>query len=497
MKKNTDDVIKKLFGEDVIEIDTSVTSKNDNGQEEQKNNSSGNKHTDSQSDTVRNAQRENDTKEEKRNQKDARTETRKSSHPKKNGSVEDSQEAIRKEKVSDKKSRWKKHGIRIGIALCILTGMYLTFVYSDIPFIAKWRTIYIETAMTTNSHQWLATLFFPQSVIDEVMETRRKSFEAQADVASSWENIEKETDTDRDTFYTKYWELDTVSFRKYLEEHPGQILDGYNDILIKDLDKELGLKTAAGDDVLVVDTANNLLIIGVKGNGYQGKLAIVKDPSQITFGKSSALGSFGQEIDSFCESYDAILGINASGFKDVDGVGTGGEVNGCLVIDGVDYGSHYKDAAWKFFGFKDDNRLYITNYSNGIEKEYRWGMEFFPALIVDGKNVVDGTYGMGIQPRSAFGQTKNGDVLMLVVDGRQTHSLGCTVDDCSKILLRYHTYQAMNLDGGSSSVMYYDGEFITSSSSVTGRGRYMPDAFLVTKGSEETVIDAKPATAKE
>ncbi len=400
------------------------------------------------------------------------------------------EKAIRK---VGKHPKLKKHGIRIGIAFCILTGMYLTFVYSNIPFIEKWRTIYIETAMTTNSHQWLATWFFPQWLIDEVMAKREQSFADQKGIDASWDGVGNLDD--RDDFYSLYWELESDSFKKYIESHPDIVANGYDHILIQDLDGKLGIKTSKGDELLVADTDNNLLIVGVKGDGYKGKLAIVKDPSQITFEKSKNLGGYGQEIDSFCQDHDALLGINASGFVDVDGVGSGGEVKGCLVIDGVDYGKHQNDADWKYFGFKNDNRMYITNYTQGIEKDYRFAMEFFPALIVNGKSVVDGTYGMGIQPRSAFGQTKNGDVLMLVVDGRQPgYSLGCTVDDCTKVLLRYQAYHAMNLDGGSSSVMYYDGNFITKSSSVTGRGRYMPDAFLVKRSSNVSVMDAQPAS---
>ena len=385
--------------------------------------------------------------------------------------------------AGDRKRRRFKWKIALGIVLPAMIISYLVIVYSNIPFIAKWRTIYIETAMTTNSHQWLATLFFPDSVIDEVMARRKQSFKEQAKVESKWEPEEEEEPEDtaeRDAFFASYPELDSISVRTYLEKHSELVADGYDKLKLKNMENDLGLFSPQGESVLVIDIPNHLLILGVRGDTYQGKLAIVKDPSQIVLGKSKALGSFGQEIDSFCRDYDAVLGINASGFVDVDGVGTGGEVNGCLVVDGVNYGRHYTDWDWKFFGFKNNNRMYISNYTYGMESEYRWGMEFFPALIVDGVNLVDGTYGMGIQPRSAFGQRRNGDVLMLVVDGRQVgYSLGCTVNEMSDILLRYQAYQAMNLDGGSSSVMYYDGEYITRSSSVTGRGRYMPDAFLV------------------
>ena len=86
-----------------------------------------------------------------------------------------------------RKTTWKDRVFRIGVTLCILVGMYLTIVYSSIPVIAKWRTIYIETAMTTNSHQWLATMFFPKSVIDKVMAERLKDLDKQKNADSHWE----------------------------------------------------------------------------------------------------------------------------------------------------------------------------------------------------------------------------------------------------------------------------------------------------------------------
>lgn len=390
---------------------------------------------------------------------------------------------------------FKKNLIRSSIIVLLWICMYLTVVYSNIPLIAKWRTIYIETAMTTNSHQWLATLFFPQSVIDKVMDKRSKDLDAQIGLDGNWEDVSESPEAAG--FFSIYWELDTESVRSYLKKHPELYENGYGSIRIVDFDKKLGLKTVKDDTVLVVDTAHDLIILGVEGEGYQGKLAIIKDASRVDLAKSTALGSYGQEIDSFCETNDAILGINASGFKDVDGEGTGGQVKGCLVIDGVDYHKTKGDITWKFFGLQEDNRMYITDYSAGIESKYRWAMEFFPALIVNGESVVDGTYGMGIQPRSTIGQTKNGDMLLLVVDGRQVgYSLGCTVADCTDIMLRYDAYQGMNLDGGSSSVMWYDGNFITSSCSVTGRGRYMPDAIVVKRiapDEEAVIIDAVPA----
>lgn len=382
--------------------------------------------------------------------------------------------------------RLKKGLLSAGIILSFLVSVYLTIVYSNNPFIEKWRTIYIETAMTTNSHQWLATLFFPQSVIDEVMARRQKNLDAQADVNSTWEEEEKKEESQESKdFYKKYWELDTDSVRAYLEKEKNPDKQGFDSIQIEDFEERLKLKTVNGDSLLVLDTANNLMILGVKGDGYVGKLAIVKAADQVELVKSKSLGSFGQEAGSFGKDLDALLVINASGFTDVDGVGTGGEVKGSLIVDGVEYGYHASDYGWKFCGMKKDNRMYISDYPYNTVSDYRWGVEFLPALVVNGESVVDGTFGMGIQPRASIGQTRDGDFLMLIIDGRQVgYSLGCTVEDCKNILMDYKAYQAMNLDGGSSAVMWYNGDYITKSSSVTGIGRYMPDALIIKKAKQ-------------
>lgn len=367
-------------------------------------------------------------------------------------------------------------GILVGCNLLAL--LYFTAVYSKIPFIEKWRNIYIETAMSTNSHQWLATWFIPSSIIQEVLDEKQMNIDAQKELTSAWED--ESVNRSELSFYELYWELDSESVRAYLTDAAAFETSG---IKIDDMEGQLGLKTIFDDPLLALDTANNIMIIGVSGDNYVGKLAIVKDPSKVQMVKSDYLGSSGQEAITYAEKYDAALVVNASAFRDVGGHGSGGEVRGSLVIDGTEYGKPEK-GFWKTIGFQQDYRLYISNYEDIDVTQYRWTTEFYPALIIDGEDVVDGTYGMGIQPRTAIGQTKTGDFLALVIDGRQVgYSLGSTVQDCCDILKKYGAYQAANLDGGSSSVMIYQGEQITRSSSATGKGRYMPSALIVNKNS--------------
>ena len=77
------------------------------------------------------------------------------------------------------KARRKKKRILIGIGIpagCILLlgSLYLLFVYSSAPFITRLRTVYIETAMSTGHHHWLAEAFIPKDIIDSVMQDKEQ-----------------------------------------------------------------------------------------------------------------------------------------------------------------------------------------------------------------------------------------------------------------------------------------------------------------------------------
>ncbi len=402
------------------------------------------------------------------------------------------------EKTQTPENKPKKMFGKLRIAICLLiaiiAGSYLVFVFAPIPFVRKWRNIYIETAMSTNSHQWLATAFIPGFIIDEVMDAIEEQQANQAALESTWEEEQKEEEAKAKAeaeaaeeeqekvkdFFETYWEINSDNVQNYLTENSIDTSDELYALTVEDLNGELGLTTTEGDTILAINVPNSLVLLQVNGADYVGKLAIVKDPSLICMGKATNLGSRGDIIDTFGENYDALLAINASGFKDADGHGSGGQIKGSLVIDGVEYAS--SRSSYKFFGMKYDNLFYISNPENVDVTEYRWGMQFFPALIVDGECVVSGTYGLGIQPRTAVGQTKDGSFLMLIVDGRQVgYSLGCTMEECANQLIKYGVYQAANFDGGSSSIMWYNGEQITKSSSPSGFGRYLPNALYLKK----------------
>lgn len=368
----------------------------------------------------------------------------------------------------------------VSILLFMILG-YCTAVFSNIPFIKKWRGIYIETAMTTGRHQWLATAFIPGYIIDDVMEAAMEGQAIQDELESKWESEKIEINTTtpnnktgEELFYEKFWEVDKTKLETYMSDKG---ISTYEDLLIENLDGSINITTTFGEQIKVLDSENNLLIVEVTGEQYKGLLAIVKNSAQVTVAKSKSLGSYGNLITKFAEDNHALVAINASGFMDEEFKGNGGTVMGSMVLDGVEYGNPI--GRLKFFGFKEDNKLYIENYNAGAISDYKWGIQFSPALIVDGSKYVQGSFGYGLQPRSAVGQTMSGEFLMLIVDGRQVgHSIGATVNDLAEIMLRHKAYQAMNLDGGSSSIMNYRGKTISKPSSKNSLGRYLPNAFI-------------------
>lgn len=72
---------------------------------------------------------------------------------------------------------------------------------------------------------------------------------------------------------------------------------------------------------------------------------------------------------------------------------------------------------------------------------------------------------VGRAPRSAVGVTKYGDFILAVVDGRQSHSRGCTLQEWAEILLNHFgAFNAINLDGGGSTELVVKEQLVNSPS---------------------------------
>lgn len=373
----------------------------------------------------------------------------------------------------------------IAVFLSTFILLYFIAIYSDIPFIAKYRDLYIETAMSTMSHQWLATKFIPKSVIDEAIGQRDNTDIKEGNGNSIITKIKNLFHLrGKDWFAAEFDEINMESFEKYIENNPDVLKDGYENVQIDQSgvgDAETGIITNQGDNVVAVDAKNKILIVEVKGEGYNGRLAIAKDAGKVRVGMAEGLkeniNGEGSQINELSEYNNAVLSINASGFVDYDGNGDGGQPIGAIIEQGEMINPPV-GGNWFTVGLDYDNWMLVKR--NAQDMKIRDAVEFMPALIIDGVKQVEGSAGWGIQPRTAIGQKANQEVLMLVIDGRQlNHSIGATVGECAEIMERYGAVQACNLDGGASSIMYYNNHPVTVPAIKYAVGRWIPNIIMV------------------
>ncbi len=233
------------------------------------------------------------------------------------------------------------------------------------------------------------------------------------------------------------------------------------------------------DDYGIVDEdGDGIVIVDVKKKGFVGKMIIVYDPSRVFVGTPDVWGGYGLPLEDFVKKYDAIGGVNGGGFYDPDGGGSGGYPDGLTVSNGEFY--NWGNTSRTFAGFDQDGILHVGDFTWEYAESIgiRDGVSFGPALIINGQGEYGSWMESGINPRTAIGQRADGAVLLLTIDGRQVHSIGASFGDARDVMIDFGAVNACNMDGGSSAVMYYNGEYINSPSSASGTSRYLPDAFL-------------------
>ncbi|MCX7951470.1 MAG: phosphodiester glycosidase family protein [Clostridiales bacterium] len=252
-----------------------------------------------------------------------------------------------------------------------------------------------------------------------------------------------------------------------------------NDILEKN---RAGIVTEEQNEgeVIISRKDNNIELISFETSKFRGNLLIVDNPNRVSVGTTDGLGDKGMTLSQITKKYNAIAGINAGGFADKNFTGTGGHPTGIVIENGKIV---YKDDVDKFsiVGFDENDVLIVGSYTlkQIKNKKIRDAVSFGPPLIVNGKPMIKkGDGGWGIAPRTAIGQRQDGAVLLLTIDGRQKDSIGATLKEVQDILLKYGAYNASNLDGGSSTTMYYQGKVVNKPSDILGE-RSIPTAFIV------------------
>lgn len=171
--------------------------------------------------------------------------------------------------------------------------------------------------------------------------------------------------------------------------------------------------------------------------------------------------------------------MTGSGFIDPGGTGNGGTLAGYAMCNGRAYGDHM-GYGYKRLELHADNRIYIRDSTSPVSSDTTDAVEFSPAMIIDGETVVNARSGF-LRPAAAR--------LSRAVEVRRDHRPACRGPahdvgrhqraDCAAIMAKHDCMQAMNLDGGTSAMIWYKGKYIMRSSNpALTAGRTLPNAFV-------------------
>ncbi|NLI93673.1 MAG: phosphodiester glycosidase family protein [Peptococcaceae bacterium] len=231
----------------------------------------------------------------------------------------------------------------------------------------------------------------------------------------------------------------------------------------------------------IIDNTNGIIIEDIQGQGFKGKVMLIKDPKQVKLAVTKEIGVVGERVSDLVRDTGAVAGINAGGFYDPSGKGNGAFPDGLTVHNGEIIHNNIGNEKTHFIGLDKQGKLIVDDLTPDqvLAKGIMEGVSFFPDLVVDGKPVVKGSGGWGINPRSAIGQTADGTIILVTIDGRlPTWSIGATLRSLMDVFINYHAVTAVNLDGGSSTTLVYQGKVINRVCDLFGE-RYIPTAFVV------------------
>jgi exopolysaccharide biosynthesis protein len=342
------------------------------------------------------------------------------------------------------KKELKQHGfLRFLIAffsaiiIIFFSGIFLLYG----PFI-YFRDTIVTISMSTMNHQWIAKCFFDDGTIADVMERNK--------------TIEPNGNTDPNAI-------------RFVNDH------------VVDNAKNLPQSPEDGEHVI-----DGIGFLKIKGSTYNGWVVKVYDTSRVYMSLAQKIGKQGEKTTSMVKRLNAYIGINAGGFADIGGKGNGGMPTGYCINNGAIITKCYNHTIHNIVGLDYNNKLILGKYTNSeiTNLKLKDAVEFKPFLIVNGTlSVMHGNGGMGTDPRTAIGQTKDGVIIFVIIDGRRVNSIGASLVDLQNIMLKYGAYNAANLDGGASSTLVFKNSIINTPSSSAGE-RYVPDAFLINHSAD-------------
>ena len=329
-----------------------------------------------------------------------------------------------------KKKIYKATIFFVILDLLVASGFILMYGPYD-----HFRNLFVTTAMKTRNHQYLAKVFFSDKAIEQIM--------ANNYIVSLKDNT-NEDDID----------LDTKEKTKYKDKY----------------EEELLTREPGNDDYKVLD---------IKVGNAKGYLVAIYKPEKVQLLRTKAfnVGTFGERVVDMCKRYDGQVCINGGGFA--NGLSNGSDVpEGYVIDDGkVVWPQTKSNNKGNIIGITNNGKLKLLQNVTGeeaIESNVKYGMEFGPFLMINGKAVEIVGLPYGVANKCVIAQRKDGVMMFLVTEG-ETYIDGASLKDVMEVLKKYGAYNAANLDGGQSTTLVVNNKMINSPNYLAKKqgGRYV------------------------
>jgi len=228
-------------------------------------------------------------------------------------------------------------------------------------------------------------------------------------------------------------------------------------------------------ETLLSAESSRVDITEVKGEYFKGFIISADDPGSVIL--ITAKDEQGSMLEDLVAGAHVSGGINASGYRDDKKRGLPW---GTLIADGIMASRCTEHGVHSIGGLTRTRKLVVGRMTDSeIDGwDFEWAVEFGPILIVNGEKTEINSYTGGLAPRTAIGQTQEGRILLLVIDGRRPDSIGATYKEMQTVLFENGAINAIGLDGGSSSSMVFNGKLVNRPSEGNDE-RHLPNAIVI------------------
>lgn len=332
---------------------------------------------------------------------------------------------------SRKKKKIYKSTI-IFIFLDIIVAICFFLMYGPYD---KIRNLYVNTALKTMNHQYFAQIFFNEKTIEKIKQT------------NYFITLNEDANVD--------------------------------DIIINTKEKSK-YKDKYEEELFTRDPGNDLYkIINLKIGTSKGYLVAIYKPEKVKLisTKQFNIGGYGERILTMCARYNGVVCINGGRFVDT---GYGSDIpQGTVIQNGkITWGEETANTERNdIIGITNEGKLKLMSNATAneaLDSDISEALVFGPFLIVNGKPLEIHGDPWGQAPRVAIGQTKDGIMMFLVIDG-ENYINGASLQDVVDVLQKYGAYNAANLDGGQSASLVIKNQLYNNPAAAAKKqgGRYV------------------------